>query len=162
MTHGASNIVPLRQELHFIEAYLDLEKTRLGDRLEVRWNVNREALPALVPQMILQPLVENAIKHGIACCRRPGWLAIEGGMEGANVHLTVRNSTGSQSPLEGVGCGLQNTRSRLRFLYGDQGHFTFEVMPTGEAVAALVIPSLAAAEPIDDTAAAERVMEGEY
>lgn len=146
LRHGASDIVPLSQELDFIQAYLDLEKTRLADRLEVRWEISRDALSELVPQMILQPLVENAIKHGVACCRKPGWLAIEARREGDNVHLTVSNSTGGESR-HGMGCGLENTRLRLWFLYGEHGRFKFEKIAAELAVADLVFPSLSVNEP---------------
>lgn len=145
LRHGASDIVPLSQELDFIQAYLDLEKTRLGDRLEVRWEISRDALSELVPQMILQPLVENAITHGIACCRKPGWLAIEARREDDEVHLTVSNSTCGESR-HGLGCGLENTQLRLWFLYGDHGRFSFEKISVGMAVAELVFPSLSIRE----------------
>ncbi|MFP5234784.1 MAG: sensor histidine kinase [Acidobacteriota bacterium] len=149
LRYAASDIVPLSQELSFIEAYLDLEKTRLGDRLEVRWEISADVLSELVPQMILQPLVENSIKHGIACCRRPGWLAIEARREGDNIHLTVSNSTGEGSR-HGLGCGLENTQVRLWFLYGEHGRFNFEKSVAGRAVADLVFPSLWVNEPAID------------
>src|SRR5208282_4567568 len=69
LQHDSSDLVTLQQEIKFIEAYIDLEKMRLGARLEVRWRIQPGTEEVLVPQMILQPLVENAILHGIACCR---------------------------------------------------------------------------------------------
>ena len=76
LRYGDSDLVALGEELKSIEHYLDLEGMRLGDRLQVRWNVQPETRRMLVPQLILQPLVENAIVHGIACCRGGGWIQI--------------------------------------------------------------------------------------
>src|SRR5262249_6553772 len=74
----AAHEVTLREELHLTEQYLEIEKLRLGDRLQVRINVDSSITDCLVPHLVLQPLVENAIRHGIAPAGQPGLLAIKG------------------------------------------------------------------------------------
>src|SRR5215470_17028927 len=69
LAHSSTDLIPLEEEVSFLKDYLDLEKMRLERRLDVRWNISPETRRLLVPQMVLQPLVENAIVHGIACCR---------------------------------------------------------------------------------------------
>jgi signal transduction histidine kinase len=120
--------VPLKQELEFLEKYLEIELMRFHDRLSVVMKVEPEVLDARVPNMILQPLVENAIKHGIAPRSSGG--RIEIGAARVNGHLSITvTDDGIGVPfgdLEGLheGVGLTNTRSRLRHLYGSDHHFT--------------------------------------
>jgi two-component system, LytTR family, sensor kinase len=76
LDRDSSDLIPLEEELKFLGEYLDLEKMRFGSRLKIEWKVAPEACPLLVPQMILQPLAENAIRHGVACVREGGWVEI--------------------------------------------------------------------------------------
>jgi two-component system LytT family sensor kinase len=76
LEHGAADLVSLEKELEFARAYLDLEKMRLDGRLEVHWKIDDGTGRVLVPQLILQPLVENAIVHGVSCSREGGWVEI--------------------------------------------------------------------------------------
>ena len=113
--------VTLRRELEFLELYLDIERVRFQDRLIARIQVNDEILDAKVPYLLLQPLVENAIKHGVA--RRPGSGCVEVAAYRDSEHLclvvTNDNSTSGAVPVsDGMGIGLENTRNRLRILYG--------------------------------------------
>lgn len=132
--------VTLREELEFLSLYLEIEHTRFGDRLAVDVDVAPELLAARVPNMILQPLVENAIRHG----RRPGGevlkVAVSVRREGDGVELRVRdNGRGLREPrTEGV--GLVNTRARLRQLYGGRHTFALADAPGGGAEARAVIP----------------------
>jgi two-component system, LytTR family, sensor kinase len=138
LEHGSADLVPLSNEIEFAESYLDLQKMRLGKRLEVRWNIAPETRTALVPQLILQPLVENAVVHGIACCREGGWIEIR---SQASEMLTVEicNSIGGRGE-KGLGLGLQNTEARLKYLYSSEAVFTMEIKPEGVAVARLHLP----------------------
>lgn len=111
--------VPLRQELEFIQPYLEIEGARLGPRLQVQFSIDAGALDGLVPNMILQPLVENAIRHGIAPRPEPGSLEISAHRQNGTLQLTVRDDgPGIPSQQAPTGVGLANTRARLRQLYG--------------------------------------------
>ena len=114
--------VPLHEELEFLQKYLEIEQTRFQDRLTVEYEIDPETLDAEVPRLILQPLVENAIKHGVAPRPGPGRIAIGSRTENNQLHLTVRdNGAGlSSAARAGLhdGVGLSNTRNRLECLYG--------------------------------------------
>ena len=143
LKHGASDLVPLEEELKFVSAYLDLEKMRLGSRLTVRWKIDTGLDKMLVPQFILQPLVENAVLHGVSCCREGGWIGISAHSDGQDGKfiLEVGNSVaGSRAP--GTGLGLKNTGARLRYLYSDEASFAFSVSDDRIAVARLALPAL--------------------
>lgn len=143
--------IPLKQELEFLEKYLEIELTRFHDRLKVEMQISPDTLDASVPNMILQPLVENAIKHGIGPRSTGGKISIGASRENGHLALTVRDnglgipSGDVQNLSEGV--GLSNTRRRLRHLYGD-GH-TFKLSNDQEAglTVNLVIPFKEAAAP---------------
>jgi LytS/YehU family sensor histidine kinase len=112
--------IPLRDELKFVDAYLDIERARFSDRLSVRVDVQPGALDALLPSMALQPLVENAIRHGVAPSRSAGRIEIAAHRSNGTLMLEVRDDgpglTGGAPAREGV--GLSNTRARLLQMYG--------------------------------------------
>lgn len=140
LQHGSADLISLQEEITFVESYLDLEKMRLGTRLEVRWELDPETLQLLVPQLILQPLVENALRHGVACCREGGWLEIESRRVADTIEIQVRNSVGGRGQA-GTGLGLENTRARLKHLYADEAMFSFTLADTHVATALLVCPA---------------------
>ncbi|HEX5257551.1 MAG TPA: histidine kinase [Sphingomicrobium sp.] len=114
--------IPLERELEFIEAYLAVEKGRLGKRLNVELDCASECMAALVPNMLLQPLVENAIKHGVAPVRGAVSVHIGACVRGDRLHLVVKNSGTVPSAARGHathpgGIGLANTRGRLKALH---------------------------------------------
>ncbi|MDF3022466.1 MAG: histidine kinase, gyrase and HSP90-like ATPase family protein [Steroidobacteraceae bacterium] len=112
--------VSLADELDFIRGYVDIEQMRLGERLRVEWDVPAELLTAAVPSLLLQPLVENAIQHGIAPTATPGVLTIRARRDSEFLVLEVRD-TGPGMTREGdrfSGIGLTNTSARLQRLYG--------------------------------------------
>jgi two-component system LytT family sensor kinase len=119
---------------------------RLGKRLRMDWSVDATTNGMLVPQMILQPLVENAIRHGIACARAGGWLEVSSRRAPAGLEVRIRNSVGGRSP-GGTGLGLRNTQARLRYLYSDDATFSFLLSEDGTATATLVLPALPSSEP---------------
>src|ERR1700724_2388633 len=109
--------VTLDQELEFLQCYLDIELTRFQDGLRVEFDIAPETRDALTPNLILQPLVENAIRHGIAHRIEPGRVEIRSERHGDRLHIEVRDDgPGFASNTPGI--GLSNTRARLERLYG--------------------------------------------
>lgn len=127
LDHVGTQEVSLRQELAFIHPYLDIEKARLGSRLTVRWQIDPETLDAQVPNLLLQPLVENAIRHGIAPRMIPGEIEIIARRVDNRLHLEIRDTGPGLPPGPGgalkEGVGVGNTRARLRHLFGDDHRF---------------------------------------
>ena len=127
---GDEQEIPLRQELEFLDRYLAIEKVRFGERLTVLTEVQPDALDAMVPNLILQPLVENAIRHGIGPHARPGRIELRAERRNGRLRLEVTDNgrgipVGDGGPVvEGV--GLSNTRARLRQLYGDDQSFALQ------------------------------------
>jgi sensor histidine kinase YesM len=118
--------VPLEDELEFIRGYLEIEQMRLGDRLQVRWDIDPATLRARVPSLSLQPLVENAIQHGISPHAKPGTLAIRASRNDDFLVIEVHDSgPGFESAVANPrpGIGLSNTRVRLENLYGARHGF---------------------------------------
>ena len=142
--------VPLEEELDFVEKYLDIERTRYGDRLQVHFDVEPDTLAAWVPNLLLQPLVENAVRHGIAPRIGGGRLDIVTRREGDRLRVVIRDN-GLGLPADTLdafngGVGLSNTRSRLEHLYGADHRFEFERPAGGGLAVTIVIPLALAGE----------------
>ena len=132
--------IPLKQELEFLRKYLEIEQTRFHDRLEVKMDIAPDTLDASVPNMILQPLVENAIKHGISPKAEGGHINIGASRNNGHLHLSVSDDgVGMLQELDRSveGVGLSNTRRRLKHLYGE-GH-KFLLRPEGEHGVSVVL-----------------------
>jgi two-component system, LytTR family, sensor kinase len=138
---SGSDLIPLREELDFIREYLDLETMRFGTRLRVDWSIDPSTGAMLVPQLILQPLVENAVRHGIASSRGNGWVEVASRGRKSALELQIRNSVGP-GKFKGTGLGLRNTKARLKYLYSEEGTLSFAVSEGGTATATLVLPCL--------------------
>jgi LytS/YehU family sensor histidine kinase len=141
LKHSSGDVVALEIEMEFLTAYLNLEKMRLGDRLQIRLGISQDARQCLVPQLILQPLVENAIVHGIAKGRNGGWIEISSELNEQQLRLRVTNSLSSPASNSGTGVGISNVRSRLKHLYEDDARLTFR-RTDSTAEALLVLPAL--------------------
>ena len=141
--HGAPE-VSLRQELEFTRRYLELEQIRLGDRLTVHLDIAPEALDAGVPNLLLQPLVENAIRHGIAPYSARGEISIHAQRNNGALHLRVADNgpgpAGNPRPSDGPGVGLKNTRARLRQLYGDAQRLELKNAEHGGGLIEITLP----------------------
>jgi hypothetical protein len=132
--------VPLADELRFIEEYLEIELMRFPDRLRVDWSIDADARDGRVPDMLLQPLVENAIRHGVA--RREGAtrLEIAARVEAGTLRLDVADEGAPTEPIAGEGLGLANTRERLRTLYGASASLTLRTLPDGGTRVTVELP----------------------
>jgi two-component system LytT family sensor kinase len=146
--------VPLSDEIAFIDRYLELQRIRFSDRLEIQKTIEPETLRALVPSLLLQPVVENAVIHGVAARRGPGRIDIVIRREGDELSLEVNDSGPGFKPGtpvtpgtigdDGNGVGLRNTRARLHHMYGDAQSLTCHTLATGGASVAIRIPFTAA------------------
>jgi LytS/YehU family sensor histidine kinase len=133
--------VTVRQEMNFLESYLDIQRVRFSDRLRVDIAIEPEAMDARIPNLLLQPLVENAILHGIAPKAGPGCVEVRGHVAAGQLHLEVRDDgpglgDGQKRAKEGI--GLSNTRERLTKIYGVHGQLSLRSEP-GHGVAVQII-----------------------
>ncbi len=143
MHHPGQPLTRLRDEIAFIEKYLEIERIRFRDRLTAQVAAEPGVLDAEVPSLLLQPLVENAIRHGIEPRPGPGRIVIAARREGAQLLLTVRDN-GAGVPPGGFtreGIGLANTRARLRELYGERHEFTLANHPEGGLEVRISLPA---------------------
>ncbi|MBO0800759.1 MAG: histidine kinase, partial [Blastocatellia bacterium] len=149
LARNAAHEIKLGQELEILERYLEIEQIRFQDRLTVRKEIDSTALDALVPQLFFQPLVENAIRHGIAERETGGVIVIsaarQNGQNGQNemLRLEVRdNGPGLSSSREDLieGVGLSNTRSRLAYLYGSESRFAVGNAEGGGMIVSAAFP----------------------
>jgi two-component system, LytTR family, sensor kinase len=144
--------VPLQQELEFLARYLEIQKTRFQDRLEVTLDIPPETLDVRVPNQVLQPIVENAIRHGIDARSGQGLIEIRARATDHMLELTVRDDgpglrsevrldvQPDNAPRDGRGIGLANTRARLRELYGPASTLHLGNHPDGGAIVTLSLP----------------------
>lgn len=137
-----SQEVPLSEELHFLDRYLEIQQCRFGSRLTVQREIQPDALTGMVPTLVLQPLVENAIRHGIAPRARPGCITLRAYRNGESLVLEVGdNGVGLQGKAQiEEGIGLSNTRARLQQLYDEAHRFAFSEGNDGGLVVTLEIP----------------------
>jgi LytS/YehU family sensor histidine kinase len=119
LDHSSSQRVPLSRELEVVDDYLEIERVHYEDRLQIDRDIAPDALTATLPPMLLQLLVENAIKHGIACTPGGGRLLLQARMQANRLHLTVENPGQLQAGTRGHGVGLDYLRHRLAQGTGD-------------------------------------------
>jgi hypothetical protein len=147
LTAGREELVTLARELEIVEDYLALESLRFGERLRIERSLAPEAMSVRVPVMLLQTVVENAIKHGIAELPAGGDLRIVAALRGGTLYLDVENTrpekTGSVFRVEGEGVGLDNAAERLRLLFGAQANLELDLSRTEVAIARIRIPEMA-------------------
>lgn len=127
LSQGDAQEVPLAEEVEILRKYLAIEEVRFSDRLAVRWEITPEAAVGLVPSFVMQPLVENALRHGVAAMSDRGTVAIEARVDSGSLVLRVTNDApadAAKAPNGGQGVGLTNTRERLATLYGDRASLT--------------------------------------
>ncbi|HEY7575375.1 MAG TPA: sensor histidine kinase, partial [Thermoanaerobaculia bacterium] len=121
---GERRSIPISEELSLTRAYLDVERVRFGPRLEVDEAIDERAEVCGVPPLLLQPLVENAVKHGVANAVEGGYVRVEVRRAGGRLRILVANPADPDAaPSGGTGTGLSNVRQRLRARYGDEAYF---------------------------------------
>jgi two-component system LytT family sensor kinase len=146
LEHSGKQHITLREELDFLRKYLEIEQTRFHDRLSVLYDVDPELLDAQVPNLILQPLVENAIRHGVSKLATPGLVEVTAQQHNGRMTLRVcDNGPGVPSDWNAdthARIGLSTTIERLKQLYGTEQQFTIEPRVQGGTCAQVVIPRL--------------------
>jgi sensor histidine kinase YesM len=143
--------VTMREELHFLDQYLLIERIRFGDRLRIKTDIHEAVLDDLVPVLILQPLVENAIKHGVETQEGPSDIQVGVHSAGAGYFLRLEVSNSGPVLTAPYGkirerIGLSNTRDRLLTMFGSQASVELHPREEGGFVARLLIPRAAAAQ----------------
>jgi two-component system LytT family sensor kinase len=144
LTSDSPHEVSLERELSFLERYLEIERIRFGDRLTIDMNVDATTLGARVPNLILQPIVENAIKYGVAAVDRPSTVSISARKEGDELVLRVRDDGPGIPRNAKRGVGLTTTEARLRQLYGEEQRLDLTVPDGGGLLVSMSIPFRAA------------------
>jgi Putative regulator of cell autolysis len=138
--HAFHRETSLRDELRFLQSYLAIQQRRFRDKLTIRIDAGNDVLDAAVPHLVLQPIVENAIVHGLATLSRGGSVSVEAQRAGDRLVLSVvDNGAGFDEPLSHEGVGLTNTRLRLEQLYPADHRLTLKSRPTG-AASTIIIP----------------------
>jgi LytS/YehU family sensor histidine kinase len=142
LRHSGTHEIPLSEEIALIERYLSIVRARFQDRLTVVYDISPDVRAALVPHFILQPLVENALEHGIAMEPGPGRVAISAGRDGDRLRSEVGDDGSGLDggPTNGNGLGLANTRARLAELYGDRQGLTLEAASPKGVRVTVVLP----------------------
>ena len=144
LAHSARPVTSIREEIEFVRTYLFIEEARFGDRLRVEINMAPEVAAEKIPSLILQPIVENALKHGLAPKIGPGNLRIGATARKEHVCLTVEDdgmgpgTSARQAASSGV--GLKNVAERLRTLYRDRAGVRLEAVAAGGSLVTILIP----------------------
>ena len=156
--------IPFSQELDFAKKYLAIEQTRLGDRLQVAFDIAPESLDASVPSMLLQPLLENAVQHGVGRLRHGGGIAIRAAVENNRLHILVSNSgprrsthadnhPGNEENRRGI--GLVNTTERLKSVYGPACEFVLRWPENGGCELTIEVPFKKIPERVEEVSCAQ-------
>jgi two-component system, LytTR family, sensor kinase len=135
--------VTLAEEVEYLQRYVDIQKVRFGERLQVSVEIPAEILRAQVPSLLLQPLVENAIKHGVAQRVAGGTVRVSGASDLGILRLSVRNDSPTSAPEVSTsqrGVGLDNLRTRLRILHGEQSELQLTRTGNGQAEVVVTLP----------------------
>jgi len=138
--------VPLREELEAIDEYLDIESVRFGPKLRIEKHIDPSTLDLIVPSMLLQPLVENSIKHGLSQKIGEGRITIRSSRDNGHAIIDIiDNGLGvpaAGAPAKGSGIGLRNVNERLRVIYGANYQLQLDSVPGEGTCARIVIPEL--------------------
>jgi len=124
---GEKSVIPFSEELDLLEKFMAIEKVRFGERLRMEENISEEAIHCAIPALLLQPLLENAVSHGIASMADGGLIRLEAQVQDGRLGITVENDRDEEAPSrKRNGVGLKNVRSRLEARYGKEATFRAE------------------------------------
>jgi two-component system LytT family sensor kinase len=140
LAKGQAQKVPLQEEMDVIQLYVSIQQLRFGDRVRHSIDVAPEAWDALVPTMILQPIVENAYVHGISKSLGQGTITIKASIEGDTLCISVRNTGSVNDAPEKHGVGIANVKTRLQLHYGSRQSFTIQEVAPGDVSAIFLLP----------------------
>jgi LytS/YehU family sensor histidine kinase len=126
---GDREITSLREEIRMLELYAQIMQERFVDRVSLTWNVDSAALGSAIPALLLQPLLENAFKHGVERSRDAVRIEVEVRRDGDRIHIAVRNTGSVLAADRREGVGLRNCRERLNVLYGDAAQLQLKQLP---------------------------------
>ncbi|MBI1729719.1 histidine kinase [Candidatus Acetothermia bacterium] len=141
LDHDDHPVIELHQEVEFLKKYLEIQKIRFGDRFEVRWQLSEASLDLPVPNFILQPLVENSLRHGLGNTPANGVIEIGSDKRSGFLRLWVSdNGSGLSSSATSTGKGLCNIQDRLWTLYGNKATLRLEPLDTGGTIATIELP----------------------
>jgi len=142
LANSAIHEIPLSEELRILDLYLEIERARFEDRLRVMYDVPPNLRDAMVPNLILQPLVENSIRHGVGRRSEPGWIAVaaERYADTLIVRVTDNGAGFKEDPPVHTGMGLSITRGRLESLYGSHQSLVIRNLPAGGVEARITMP----------------------
>jgi LytS/YehU family sensor histidine kinase len=136
---GDQEMTSVREEIRMLELYAQIMQERFADRVTVAWNVDDAALAGSIPALLLQPLLENAFKHGVERSRDAVRIEIAGRREGERLRFALRNTGSTLAGSSAEGVGLRNCRERLSVLYGNEGTLQLTQLPDG-VEAAVTLP----------------------
>jgi two-component system, LytTR family, sensor kinase len=141
LRRDAPEEVPLREEMAFVERYLAIEQVRFRDRLRVRWDIAPDTIDAIIPRLLLQPLAENAIRHGIGRSSTAGLVVIASARRGDWLEIAVTDDgPGPVDNINNGGLGLTTARARLKHVYGVEADVTLSRAEAGGAIALARLP----------------------
>jgi signal transduction histidine kinase len=137
-----AQLIPLRDEMRIVERYLEIERARFGERLQAEVTFEPRSLDALVPSLMLQPLLENAMRHGVSAVDGRCRLGLTVRTRDDRVLIEVRDAGPGMDPVtaDAAGVGLKNTRERLKYLYGADHLFTLTAIDGGGLLVAIELP----------------------
>jgi sensor histidine kinase YesM len=147
---GRGDSVPLRQEVGVLRKYAEIMEERFDGRAVLHWDVADDALDTPVPAMLLQPLLENAFKHGVECSSKPVHITVRATRANGSLRVEIHNSGSSLkngtalAPDAQAQVGLRNCRERLRLLYGESAHLVVSDDPADGVLASVTLPCPAA------------------
>jgi sensor histidine kinase YesM len=146
LNYEKRDVVPLADEIEVVEKYIDLEKIRFGKKLNVEWHIAEDTLAIKIPPIIVQTLVENAIKHGLKESQNGVFIKIQSQLEKDFLKIDIinsgqlRDSPPSVNQQKNSGIGVDNTRRRLEMIYGESAHFELKNRNESEVIASLQLP----------------------
>ncbi len=154
LAKGQAQRIPLQEEMEVVELYVSIQQLRFGDRVSHSVEVAPEAWDALVPSMLLQPILENAYVHGVSRSPGRGTITIKASVEGDKLCISIRNAgcvPGSfGDTLKRQGVGIANVKARLELHYGNQQSFSIKEVVPGDVTALCVLPLEIAKRPSSD------------